>query len=302
MNKFIKSQNNDKQTPKWIKLKIMLLTKNMLIIFLIFLCSCKEEEMINLNKTNDPQLVVFSEMTDIDKKQVIYLSKTFSDFSIQEENIYVKDAKISIYEGIDTIKFKEDIKKEGSYYTYFIPEPDKTYTLFIENVDINNDGTNETYTAEATMGKTMKIDNLCIIYDFIDKGWKICMTGNEPEETTNYYLFKVYRNDTLITKKLTDYRVSKDEFYNGGVLENVIVQFLDEDEGQIFRTKDKITLDVEGITKGYYQFLHDVMKETDDDLSFFQGPSAQISGNISNNALGYFAIMAVSRASCIYRE
>jgi len=301
MNEFIKKQNNNNHKLRWIEVKIMSFFKNILIILLIFLCSCKEEEIIDLNKTNNPQLVVYSQMNDVDKIQTVSLSKSFSYFSVQEENKYVTGAKISISDGTNKIKFKEYHRKEGIYYNYFTPKPNKTYTLFIENVDINNDSINESYTADATMGKTMEIYNMGIIYDNSDKGWKICMSGTEPKETTNYYLFRVYKNDTLITKKLTDYRISKDEFYNGSELENVIVQFLDEDEGQIVRKGDKITLEVAGITKGYYQFIHNVKEETDDDLSFVQGPSAQISGNISNNALGYFSIISVSRNSCIYK-
>jgi len=303
MNDFIKKQDKLKIIPQWIRHKIMWIMKNILIVFLIFIYSCKEEKMINLNKTSVPQLVVFSEMTDRDEKQIVYLSKTFTDFSAQEENTSVTDAKVYIYHKTDTIKLIESLIEKGAYYApdNFIPEPDDTYTLFIKNVDINNDGTDETYAAVTRMGKTMKIDLMGLFYDNINKGWKICMSGNEPKETTNYYLFRVYRNDTLITKKLTDYRVSKDEYYNGSELKNVIVQFLDEDKGQIVLNGDKITLEVAGITQGFYQFIHNVKEETDDDLSFFLGPSAQISGNISNDALGYFAIMSVSSASCIYK-
>jgi len=302
MNKFIKEQNNNKQTQKQIKQKVILLLRNILIIFLIFICSCKEEEIINLNKNNDPQLVVFSEITERDKKQVVYLSKTFTDFSVNEKNNSVTGAEAYIYNKTDTVKLTENLNEKGKYSASydFIPQEDETYTLYINNVDINNDGKNEIYIAEATMGKTMKIDNMGIVYDSSDNGWKIYMSGNEPKETANYYLFRVYKNDTLITKKLTDYRVSKDEYYNGSILEHVIVQFMDEEEGQIVRNGDKITLEVAGITQGFYQFIHDVKEETNDDLAFFQGPPAQISGNISNNALGYFAIMSVSRASCIY--
>ena len=292
MNEFIKKQ------------KVLLLIKNSLIFLLIFLCSCKEKEIIDLNETIDPQLVIFSEMTDNNTTQIVYLSKTFSDFSDYEENTSVSNACVYIYDINNTIKLTENPNEKGAYYTTntFIPIADETYTLFIDNVDINNDGIIETYTANTTMGKTMDIESMSIYYDRNKKGWEICMSGKEPEETTNYYLFRVYRNDTLITKKITDYRISKDEFYNGSVLENVIVQFLDKDKGQIIRNYDKITLEVSGITQGYYQFIHDIKEETDDDLSFFQGPSAKILGNISNNTPGYFAIMSVSRKSYIYKE
>jgi len=297
MNEFIKKQ------------KVLLLIKNILIFLLIFICSCKEDEIITLNETSDPQLVIFSEMTDRYENKVVYLSKTFTNFSSQKENTSVTGAEAYIYNKTDNIKLTERLNEKGAYYAPddFIPEPDKIYTLLIKNLDINNDGIYETYTAKETMGKTMKIDMMGIFYDTSKNGWEICMSGNEPEKTTNYYLFKVYRNDTLITKKITDYRISKDEYYNGSELKNVIVQFIDKDKGQIIRNQEKITLEVAGITKGYYQFIHNIKKETDDDLSFFQGPSAQISGNInqisgdiSNNTPGYFSIMSVSRVSCIY--
>lgn len=284
--------------------KIIILLKKILIILFIFEYSCKEEEIINLDNNIEKQLVVFSEMTDKDTIQFVYLSTTFSEFSDYEENNPVSNANVYILNQNDTITLIENPNENGAYYTSdtFIPKPDETYTLCIDSVDINNDGTFKTYSANTTMGKTMEIENIRIYFDINKNGWKVCMSGNEPGETTNYYLFKVYKNDTLITKKLTDYRISKDEYYNGSELKNVIVQFLDKDEGQIIRNYDKITLEVAGITQGYYQFLHNIKEETNDDLSFFQGPSSKISGNISNNTPGYFAIMSVSRASCIYLE
>jgi len=282
--------------------KIIILLKKILIILFIFEYSCKEEEIINLDNNIEKQLVVFSEMTDKDTIQFVYLSTTFSEFSDYEENNPVSNANVYIYNQNDTITLLENPNEKGTYYTTntFIPKQNITYTLVIGNVDINNDGIIETYSANTTMGKTMDIESMNIYYDNNKDGWNICMTGNEPGETKNYYLFRVYKNDTLITKKITDYRISNDEYYNGSELENVIVQFLDEDEGQIIKNNDIITLEVAGITQGYYQFLHNIKEETDDDIAFFQGPSAQISGNISNNTPGYFAIMSVSRESCIY--
>ena len=122
---------------------------------------------------------------------------------------------------------------------------------------------------------------------------------NRPE-TEDFYLFKVYKNGVLYTDSLSNYSTAEDRFFNGKDINGPVVQYFDEEKGEIVEEGDTITLEMAGITKEYYDFIEAVFTETSEKIPLFSGPSANVKGNISNGALGFFAVMEVSRSTSIY--
>ena len=246
-------------------------------------------------------LVVFGEITDEVKAHAIYLSRSVSYF-YNEATPVVSGAIVSLSDGTTTVSLSEDPEDPGTYLTPddYAGIPGNTYKLTIENVDINNDGIYETYTAETGMKNTIPVEQVLVVYNSSWEGWEVGLFAKDPGETTNFYLYKVYRNGVLYTDSISDYRTSKDEFYNGNRIEGATVQYFDEEKGDTLLSGDKITLEVAGITEDYYDFINQVQDEINDKIPLFSGPSANIEGNISNGALGFFSVMAISRGSCTY--
>ena len=54
-----------------------------------------------------------------------------------------------------------------------------------------------------------------------------------------------------------------------------------------------------GITKEYYKFLEALKTEAGYHNPLFDGPPANVIGNISNGALGFFAAQSLARTSAI---
>jgi len=272
-----------------------------LFILLILLGACTERVSIDLEESDGSMLVVFGEITDEVKAHAIYLSRSVSYF-YNEATPVVSGAIVSLSDGTTTVSLSEDPEDPGTYLTPddYAGIPGNAYKLLIENVDINNDGISETYTAETVMKNTIPVEQVLVVYNSSWKNWEVGLFAKDPGETRDFYLYKVYRNGVLYTDSISDYRTSKDEFYNGNRIKGATVQYFDKEEGDTILSGDKITLEVAGITEDYYDFINQVQDEINDKIPLFSGPSANIEGNISNGALGFFSVMAISRGSCTY--
>ena len=261
--------------------------------------SCTDKEIIDLEKTNDIRLVVFGEFTDEKKVQEIHLSTT-SDYFSQSSVPLVSGAIITVDDGEEITELIE--KEPGIYQTpdIFQTLPGVAYALIIRDVDINKDGIFETYEARSITPQTVFIDGMAIRYNDKWKRWDVGIYFREPEESENYYLFKLHKNNVLYTNTITKYSILSDKNINGKEISGIVVHDFDEEKGEIVNHNDFIGLGTYSITKEYYNFINGLKLETEDKIPFFSGPSANLKGNISGGALGFFATTSVTRNAIYY--
>ena len=265
--------------------------------------ACTERVDIDLEEAGDPLLVVFAEITDEPKAQAVYLSLTAPYFENSELPV-VSGAEVYLSDGDEEIQLIESLEESGTYLTAdnYAGVPGKTYTLRIENVDANGDGVVESYGAQSVMNSVPPVDGVSVTYNDRWDGWEVELYSQEPGETEDFYLFKVYKNGELYTDSLQNYWVTDDKFFNGNAVEGPIVQYFDEDNDEMVVDGDTVTLEMAAITKEYYDFINGVLAEVSTKVPIFSGPSANPEGNISNGALGFFSAQAISRGSTIYKE
>ncbi len=266
-----------------------------------FFPACTEIVDFNLEEAGESRLVVFGEITNEPKAHAVYLSKS-TPYFYNEESPAVLGAMVTINDGEETIELTEDPAEAGTYLT---PEdyagvPGRTYQLSIQNVDVDNNGTTETYSAETVMKNTVLVEGVNVTYNSRWEGWEVQLFAHEPGETTDFYLFKVYKNGILYTDTISNYWTTDDKFFNGSAINGARVQYFDEENEEVVNPGDVVTLEMAGITEGYYDFINGLIQEVSDKVPIFSGPSANVKGNISNNALGYFAVISVSRGSYTY--
>ena len=60
---------------------------------------------------------------------------------------------------------------------------------------------------------------------------------------------------------------------------------------------DTVTVELNNMGKEYFGFLQEAQAELRGSNPLFSGPPANVKGNISNGAIGFFAAYSVSRAS-----
>ncbi len=264
---------------------------------LLFNFACTEKIDIDLDETYT-RLVVEGTFTNETKAHEIHLSLSTSYYYSQQPPA-VSNATVSISDGSVTYPLTEDPTRPGYYLTApdVKGEPGKTYTLSIELAEAINEKTS--YSAVSRMEDVGVLDSIEVRYM---ERWEMfeigCYAWDPP--TTNFYMFKIYKNGVLATDSINEVIVTDDRFFNGNYTNGVGVGYLSEnDPTEVISTGDTITMEINGITEEYYKFIMAVQIETGYKNPLFSGPPANIKGNISNGAIGYFAACAVNYASTI---
>jgi hypothetical protein len=275
---------------------------------LILQIGCRERIDVKLDSTY-ARLVVEGYLTTDTTRHLVRLSKSGDALNTQPVQ-HISNAVVSVTDGNNVFVLNEDINNKGNYYTdstvYGVPG--RKYTLNISNVDIDNDGISENYTASSMLKNEDPVDSIHVLYDpegAAGKGWDINLFARDIGGGRNFYLLKVYKNNVLLTDsahKLT--AIADNTGFEGGYYNGFTAYFLREDrKDEKVSPGDIITLEMDGITQEYYQFLMDFVQEYYPKVPIFSGPSANISTNIlpKDKACGFFAVYSVSRKSRVYK-
>ncbi|HLO60891.1 MAG TPA: DUF4249 family protein [Bacteroidales bacterium] len=222
----------------------------------------------------------------------------------------ISGAIVSIYDGSNNFSLHENPETPGVYETdstvYGVPG--KTYTLQISNVDIDGDGNNEEYSASSYLPLINPIDSIKVSYQQLGpqyKGWIINMYAQEIGGGRNFYLVKAWKNNVLLTDSayecasFADNTGFEGSYYNGFSVYYLNYNKLDER----LVDGDVVTLEMDGITQQYKDFLVGFISEYQPKVPIFSGPSANIPTNIEphDKAVGFFTAYCAMRKSRVYR-
>ncbi len=275
----------------------------MWIVLAALISGCTENIQLDL-ETVEQRLVVDANITSQEKIHYVRLTESVPFFS-DSASPPVSGATVLISDGIRTESLTESREMPGYYLTseIFKGEPGTGYSLSVSNVDINGDGESETYSAFSRMPGVSAPDSIDLVYDEDWDVWKILLYAQEDPETDDFYLFRLLKNGTLISNTISEYSVVSDKFFDEGKADGIWVQSIDaSQESGDFEEGDVITLQMGGITEEYFDFIEAVQQETRGQYPLFSGPPANVPGNVSNDALGFFTAFSVSYVSFWYHE
>lgn len=282
---------------------VMLFLKNLSFCLLLFFSSCTEYIDIELETTSKRLVVEGMVMSDQEyhyvrlTQSIPFLSDTISP--------PVSGATVMLSDGDRNEYLSESDEYPGYYISLggIVGQPGKTYSLFISEVDINGDGEDEVYSASCYMPSVTQPDSIKIVYDDSWEVWKVLLYAKDNPDTDDYYLFRIFKNRTLISDRLGEYSVVSDQFFDGGVANGVWVQSIaDSEDHEVFSVGDVITLQMCGITKEYFEFIEAVQEENRFRYPLFSGPPANAEGNITNGGLGFFAAFSAKYATFEFDE
>jgi hypothetical protein len=274
------------------------------IASLAYLSSCTEDIPMNLD-TSYARLVVDGSITTDTMKHKVRL--TISGDALFKLPVQViSNASVVISDGTNDYTLVENTENKGTYETdpsvYGVPG--KIYTLHVSNVDVNDDGIFEEYTAQSYLKPEYPIDSIHVTYDGRNpsySGWIISLYAQEIGGGRNFYLMKAYKNGVLLTDSTYEYtNLTDNTGFNGAYFDGFGVYMLQKNKpDEVVKNGDTITLEMDGINEGYYNFISDYIQEYYPKIPIFSGPSANISTNIEpkNKAVGYFVAYSVSRCS-----
>jgi len=274
----------------------IMLKKTCRSILLAGLITTSCEEIMDVSFTGDgaSNLVVEGSITTRARKHLVMLSYT-GDFFNKDEKVMATGAIVTITDGSDTVRLTEE--EAGMYYTrrdvYGITG--KTYTLNIRLPD------GRQFTASDHLSPVTEIDSIRQSQNYNSYsgyGYDVLFYGQESQPAGDYYMYLLYLNNTLYSDTITEVSFASDEFVNGNYISEYPVYRVREED--ISKISTWVTLEMHSISKAYYDFMMAVLLETKWRGSPWDGPPANIPGNISNGAAGFFRASAVSRKSRIF--
>lgn len=279
-------------------------TLPILLSLFLGLASCTEVIEIDLDSTYN-RLVVYGSLTTDSIQHTVKLSTT-SDYFSNEPSPAVSGAQVQIMFDNTILQLQENDTLPGVYATpyAFRGTPGVDYHLQISQVDVDEDGINENYSAVSTMPSVPLLDSISLIYfqsPFVS-GYQVLMYAEDPA-TRDWYSFKFWKNQDLLTDRLSKFSVQSDDFYNGTYLSGLPVGFLsDDDPREAILRGDTVIFGLIKIEKAYYDFVTDAQLELIGNIPLFSGPSANVRSNIDNGGKGIFTTYAIKRVSLVIKQ
>ncbi len=294
--------DKNKQKRKYAGSGVSLL---LILMLLTGMISCTELVDIELDSTYD-RLIVYGEVTNRRGVHTVSLTRSADYFSNQKPS-GISGAIVEISDGEKITLLTERLTETGVYET----DPDfygvmgMTYELNISNVDIDNDGKPETYSAKSFLPFLNPLDSIYLVYNenSFFSGWSVLIWAQDPPESRDFYSFKTYKNGVLLTDTLTEFIVQSDDFFNGSYTNGITAQFLnDANPSEKAEAGDIITFEINAITEEFYKFVVESASEAFPGNPLFSGPPANIRSNISNGGLGFFTAYSINRKSKVIPE
>ena len=276
------------------------------ILLALFIAACTEDVNLPFDSTYTRLCVEGSITTDTIAHKVI-LSRS-GDALGKDQIVYISNAKVSITDGTDTFKLTENSYKKGVYETQpnIYGVAGKTYTLNISNIDINGDDVLENYSAKSQLLFENPIDSIKTIsqiYSERENGWLVKLYALDPGGR-NYYIVKASKNGNLITDSISEYGITNNAGFEGKYYPGIGVYYFSNNKiDERILVGDTITLELDGITQDYFDFINGYKQEIGFKTPIFSGPSANVSTNIEpkNKAVGFFAAYSIQRKNCIFK-
>lgn len=258
----------------------------------VMVLSC--EDVIQLNLPNSgPHMTItgsISNYSDSVKVKVSMSTDYFTPTAIKP--VINADVRIS-----DTLgnSYQLTGMPDGTYYIANLAgTPGRKYILKVKSSDT-------TYSAMSTMPELVPIDSLTIEYRINRKKDSIptiLCYFRDPASIANYYMIKLYKNDTLFSPS-NGYAVYNDKYFNGrynsiriGVGRYNITSFIRGD-----RIKIQL-IGIDRVTYEYFHLLRDILEQSG---ILSASTPANPPNNLSNNALGYFAAWSVSEKEIVVK-
>ena len=268
--------------------------KSLIYIFFasVILISCTEGIELDLRQT-PPRVVIEGLVTNHAGYQSVKVTKS-ADFYGNGNTPRVTNAVVTVEDDLGNIfNFTHNPNNHadsaGIYIAQnFVGQIGRTYKLSVQV-----DGT--TYKAEDKLLSVLAVDSLKYqVNDFesedpkeFGKIYEVLMFAREPQDVKNFYLFKFFRNDSLTYYSDTDIYYSDDE---------LLAENIDGVPSPVYYAKDDTArVEIFSLSRVGYVYYNDLFTLLTNDAGGMFGPiPSSPRTNLSNKALGFFQVSAVS--------
>jgi len=276
--------------------------KNIIIsvIITLALCACEETVYLDLN-SSESKVIIEGQVTNRSGYQYVRVTRS-TGFYETGESPAITDATVIVTDDAgNEFNFVHNPGKYADSTGYYLPEIPFTgevgrkYTL-----SVTADGS--LYEAEDQLQPVTKIDSLGYRISEDEKKdpkdygkfYEVLLFAKEPQNTTDYYLFKFYRNDSLKFYFDTDIYYADDE---------VLGENIDGVPSPIYYAPgDLARVEMYSLSRNGYVFYNDLQSLLNNDGGLFGQPPSNSRTNLSNGALGYFQASALEMQELEIKE
>jgi len=248
------------------------------IFFSLTISSCVDEIDLELDESEHSYLVFEGMIRSDSSVQVFHLSYSAS-FDAEISALPVHNAEVMVHFNDTSFHFEE--RQPGLYTAPFTGTSGTTYELIIDDGE-------KSYSAFATMGQTMTIDSLSFErFPMAGPDFHLIkFFAQDPAEEGQFYMLKPVKNEQ-VQDSLFFWGIHSDLFSNG--------LYLKDEVGTVVRLQETgmVKLQCYSISREYASFINQCSQAVDQN-PFISTPGANVKGNISNGALGYFLASDVS--------
>ena len=295
-----------------------------LLILVVLFSSCEHDVNIEI-KTNDKRLLVDGEFTD---DSVVHSIRLYCSGSLitGRPQTTVSGAKIHVTDGIESVDYIENIDMPGLYQTIVKVggKGGHRYTLSITNIDIDNDGKMDSYTANSLMAVPVKFDSIASYYGMNGDNIEGTVSNNGyyttfysgPDYLYNYFMVNS-KNFYTLTDRLGSGELTSHELQFRTIKVNTprsiahgVAYASIEPRDTKVHEGDTICIVGFNFNKDQYEFLKEFDNNTtgNDPFSGNIYDQLKVPTNLPTNiepadkAAGYFFIYSVSKISKVFNE
>ncbi len=270
---------------------------------LLLLNSCTERIDVELDTTYT-RLVVEGHISTDTTVHTFKLTKTADYFSTESAPAVI-GAEVRITDHLGNQILLQE-KEDGVYQTSdsFYGEINKNYEL---QIDLKDEiSSQKQYLAQSFLPSVQKIDSIGIEFNehFGKNGfWIVKLYAQDPGDEANFYMFNVYKNGKLMTDTLNKVSFTDDKMFNGNYTHGIgVVYFRNVSDEQLFKIGDEVVLQMSGITQEHFTYMNEVLRSTSFQNPMFGGPPANVKGNLSDGAFGFFSTYSNTYCAMILTE
>ncbi len=249
-----------------------------IILPVVILTSCQKVIELDLN-TAAPAIVIQGNIYDQPGPYLVRISKTVN---FNDSNVFppVTDASVIIKDDEGNMDSLVELS-DGNYVTSTLRGVEgRTYTLTVKEGG-------KTYNAVSTMPHAVRIDSIYFEKSSFGNFYLTNVNFSDPKDIDNYYRLFQSINDTT----LSGINIQSDRLNQGEVIKYSFYP-ISQNGFDSFKKGDKITIKLECIDKGVYEYYRTSRRDNSQSAS-----PANPTSNIGNGALGYFSACTIRQAS-----
>lgn len=255
-------------------LKLFSKYKIIVILTSLTICSCTEKIDLNLDE-GATHIVIEAAISNSIRNQIVRISIS----SAYYDSLPVQPVSGAIVTVSDSSNIYSLVEIQSGIYASsfsFGGIPGQEYYLTVQ-------ANGELYEASSVMPRVPSIDSIQFTVDEEDSQlFHIGLFAQENPLPGDFYFWGVFKDQIYQTTNLTMLSFASDELINGSYINGNNVQSVSAKPG------NRISLQMANIQKDYFNYCTSVLQETIYNDGIFEAAPANIKGNISNGALGFF--------------